>query len=369
MSSTLRILTCALLLVACGDAPSDPDDAGRDGGTTDPMDADTPPEDSGPGDAGDPDGCIDVTVSNWRLDNMDDVSIRYRARIAPELSDQPWDLYLDFQRYDTEYVGTFPLGEGQDENFGSCARCVVAFYGSMLDRGYFASEGTLELREDPFTQKLDATLTDARLIEVTIEADPTGALVSTPVPGGACLDLEVTTVDQNFPSPGWTCANEQFNDGETCHCGCGAFDPDCGDRCSDFPPDPSCDPTPLPVEGCGPDGVCTFEGECSARCDHPGRTVACESGVCIFSAEGDRCGVPTEERVDTAAVGETCTPGNFMCGVDGESFAMGVCDDLDDWRCKPVCYADADCTVPGEFCYTLFTGDRGFCRPPPPSEG
>lgn len=361
---TITAAAC-LLLLACDDGPDDPGDAGADSSAP-PMDARTPDDDAG-GDAGDPDGCVDVTVATWRLDNMDDVSIRYRARISPELGGEPWDLYLDFQRYDTDYVGTFPLGEGMDDNFGGCARCVVAFFGTMLDRGYFASEGTLELREDPFSQKLDATLTDVRLVEVTIEADATGALVSTPVPGGACLDLAVTTVDQNFPSPGWTCPNEQFNDGAVCHCGCGAWDPDCGERCP-FPPEPSCDPTPLPVEGCGDGELCTPEGMCSATCDHPTR-VPCESGVCGFSADGDRCLTPSRDRVDSAALGELCTPGNFMCGVDAESFAMGICDDLDEWRCRPICFSDADCPIPGELCYTLFTGDRGFCRPPPPSEG
>lgn len=368
-----QLLWTALLatLLAGGCNEDTPDaDAGPDPG----ADAAAPDDAGRPTDAGSDaggDGCVQATVSDWRLQEMDDVSIRYRARFAPEVEDRPVDLILWFNRYATEYVGEFPLGEGDDANFGSCARCVMGLYGPALEHGFFATEGTLTLREDPFTQRLDATLTGVRLVEVTITADATGAIISTPVEDGACIDLAETTISGNFPTPGWTCDTDQFNDGATCDCGCGAFDPDCGDRCNDFPPDPSCDPTPLPVAGCTTDQLCTFEGECVDTCSFWGRD-GCTSGVCAFVPEGDRCLTPSEDRVDSALIDETCIAGNWLCAVDDEGFAMGVCDDLDEWRCKPACDADEDCPLSGEMCHILYddgTRRHGYCRGPIPTDG
>ena len=51
---------------------------------------------------------------------------------------------------------------------------------------------------------------------------------------------------------------------------------------------------------------------------------------------------------------------------------MGICDDIDGWLCRPICESEADCTVDGELCYTVYVGEdraQGFCRPPPPDEG
>jgi hypothetical protein len=305
-----------------------------------------------------------VTVTSWRLEHVDDVSIAYVARIRPDVDRAPWDLHLEFNRYATEYVGEFPLGEGDDANYGSCARCVIAFYATSREHGFLAREGTLVLRRDPFSHWMDATLRDVVLEEVTIGGD---ALESTPVPGGACLALAETDVSGAFPPPGWRCAPEQYGEGEACNCSCGLWDPDCGERCP-LPPDPSCDPTPLPIAGCD-DGICTYEGECVARCDHADRT-PCTSGVCSFSDQGDRCF--DASVADAASLGENCANDGttFLCAVDDEGFAMGLCDPDSEGLCRPTCESDADCTEP-ETCFTLYfdpateTG-KGYCAVPPP---
>ncbi len=350
MTRTARLFASSLLLVACdATAPL------RDAGAHDASASVDAALDAGSADGGV--GCIPVTVTGWRLAEQDDVSIRYRARIAPELRGEAWDLNLWFLRYDVQYVGTFPLGEGPEENFGTCARCVVAYTGADWAHGFFADEGALESRVDPFTQELDVALRDVRLIEVTFEGE---TITSVPVPGGRCLRLAAADVAQVFPSAGWRCPAEQFRDGTTCNCNCGAWDPDC-------------DEPSRPLAGCMADDVCTFTAECSQTCDHPGREACTRGGVCGYSAEGDRCLDPATERVDSAAVGETCAPGNFLCGVDAEGFAMGVCDGDLLWECKPTCGRDADCAaVPGEICLTLFGApgaERGYCRPPFPPEG
>ncbi|MCZ7686167.1 MAG: hypothetical protein M5U28_48365 [Sandaracinaceae bacterium] len=361
---TLSSIALAILLFAHGcDGGGGAEDGGADASTA--MDAGA--RDAAP-DASEPGECLPVRVRDWRLERADDVSIAFRARIVPDVERQPWDLHIELNRYAAEYVGEFPLDEGQDANYGSCAHCVSAFYGPNREEGFYAREGTLVLRQDPFTHRLDATLRGVVLEEVRFVA-PT--LESVPVPGGACLALMETDVTGTFPPSGWRCPAEQYGEGEACHCSCGVPDPDCGERCPFLPPDPSCDPTPLPIAGCAAGDLCTFEGECAARCDHSER-VACTSGVCGFSVDGDRCFLPGTDPIDGAAVGELCAPGErtYHCAVDEEGFAMGLCDPDDEWRCLPTCESDEDCTEP-ETCWTLYfdpesgTG-QGVCKPPPP---
>ncbi len=225
------------------------------------------------------------------------------------------------------------------------------------------------LRQDPFSSRLDATLRDVVLEEVTIGGD---ALESTPVPDGACIALETTEVSEVFAPMGWRCPPEQYRDGEACNCSCGLFDPDCGERCG-LPPDPSCDPTPLPIAGCASGDLCTSDtSECAARCDTVART-PCTAGYCAMSLDGDRCYDPSDEPADPAAIGERCEPADrsYACAVDAEGFARGLCDPDADWQCRAACASDADCTVEGETCSLLF-GDpdagtaRGYCAVPPP---
>ncbi|MFK7989748.1 MAG: hypothetical protein AB8I08_27260 [Sandaracinaceae bacterium] len=366
-------LWCALSLVACDGG--DGDDAGidasaMDAGTTDSGTADAGRDagrDSG-ADAGGDGDCIQATVGAWEIDFEEDVSIKYQAPISMMIDGRPYELVLRFFRYGgEEYTGSFDLSMSPDADFGGCPRCVMATSGDSLEGGFFVEAGTLVSNEDPFARRLDVTLTGLRLVESEFGSTPEGVLTSTPIEGGACIEFAPITVSQVFPRDGWSCPTEQYDDGLTCHCNCGAFDPDCGTRCP-FPPEPGCDDTPLPMTGCGLGEICTLDGGCATGCDFFGRT-ACTTGVCAFGLEGDQCFDSPDARIDGAGLGEICEGGNFYCGVDSENFAMGLCDDLDANRCKPVCEDDGDCPIDGEFCYTVFSTDQGYCRPPPPDDG
>ncbi len=369
-----RCVAAALVVVSVGCDASGEADAGTDGGRTADagvdagLDAGSAP-DAGP--ARDVDGCLIATVGAWRAVGSDDVSITYAAPLEPRIDGLAHELTLTFNRYGmASYVGTFDLASGQDTNFGSCARCVMSFHVTSPDRGYFADRGALTLGASPFTRRLDAALANVRLVEVTIEPMdfvPT----SVPVPGGACVAIADASVAQTFPPDGWRCDAGDYRDGVTCHCGCGAFDPDCRDACDPLD-DPDCvpfEPLPeLPRTGCMPGEICGVDGECLAGCDHAGR-VGCASGLCGFGVEGDRCysGAPGD-RIDSAAIGEACGTGNLFCGESG-GFLDGMCDDLDGYLCRRVCDEASDCdTGAGELCYTVF-GDKGYCRPPPPLDG
>lgn len=340
-------------------------DGGLDARTTD--DGGT---DGGPSDAPD-EACVHATLGRFAVALSDDVEVRYRARISPELGGDPWDLYLTFPRYATEYVGTFPLGTGDDANFGTCAHCVIAFFGTSIARGYLADRGTLTLIEDPFTLNLHATLENVRLAEVTIEGDD---LHSVPVPGGGCVVLDRVEVDEHFAPPGWTCPDQQYADGVTCDCSCGIPDEDCFD--------PS-----LPIAGCAagqacvprlaPGGIFMPITLCADVCDRAGDVPCPGTGVCVADSAGDVC-EPEAARIDRATpIGGTCAEGAYVCGVDPRGFALGVCDvfDWNDRTCRPRCDADAagasdDCDAAAfERCYTL--GSRnddpdsfyGLCTP------
>lgn len=338
-------------------------DGGADAGD---ATLDAPTERDGSIDAG---RCVAASVTSFALDNFDDVSVRYRARIRPDLGGQPFDLYLEMNRYgDTEYVGTFPLGgTGPDSNFGSCAHCVVAFYGTSIATGYFADGGTLTLRSDPFELRLNAILEDARLIEVTIEG-PT--LTSVPVPDGDCIVLERIEVDTTFPPPGWTCSLDRMGDGETCDCRCGTFDPDCFED--------------LPITGCMSGQLCLPElaggmavGRCTDDCDRDEGRMCPAGGVCVDDWADDVCTADLERVDRLAQLGDVCRPEARWCAVlgaaPGPGVAEGYCDlERGDRICRPRCHVDGDCDEAAAEVCTLVgaTSDGmggeepfGFCAP------
>ena len=362
-STRSSLALIGLLLAGCAGDVAPVLDAGLDASER----PDAPTADAAP-DAG---GCIQASLEPFRLDVADDVSIRYRASIQPAIGGNPYDLYLEMNRYgDATYEGTFTLGEGPDANFGTCAHCVVAFTGTGLSRGFMADSGTLELRRDPFSLRLDAVLDGLRMIEITIEGED---LHSVPVPGGRCLVFDRVEVDRAFAPPGWTCNAEQYGDGETCNCRCGISDADCFEGS-------------LPVAGCLPDQLCIaridgFElrPACADPCDRDTGVSCPPRGVCVDDFVGGVCD-DSDVRIDRdALVGERCSEGARHCAValapDGSGVANGYCDDTDPSNvvCRPRCEQDDECDAARfERCYTIgFSRDDtpyGFCAPRfPPS--
>jgi len=380
-SRTLRpLLLVALSLFGCGD---DDGDGTADAGPSDDMsvasdagsDLSTDPPDLGGGDMW-VDGCQPVAVGAFELDVISDTGLRIRAPIEPELDEERWGLDVWFQRFGgTEYEGTFELGEPPNADFPDCPHCVIATKGTDLERGYFAYEGTLELREDAFGPRMSFELRDVILREVTIgPGELPGTITATPVEGGHCLALPVVDVDGAFPPDEWRCDVEKWADGETCDCACGTWDPDCF-RCDDFPPDPECDPTPLPVAGCGADQVCSGEdAECFRDCSE---TETCSFGTCVYWIDGQRICETNTDRFDSAELGEACDdPIGLTYCAEEVGVANGVCaewvrDDGDDptWTCRAVCTSDADCDADSfEYCERIFGETAGYCLPDyPPS--
>jgi hypothetical protein len=233
--------------------------------------------------------------------------------------------------------------------------------------GYFAESGTLTTAVDPYSRRLEATVTGLRLGEVTIDLF---TRESTPALGGACVEVADFSVSGIFPPEGWTCSPEAYGDGEHCDCECGAYDEDCSYQLCPVP-DPLCVPEePLPVRDCEEGEVCAFNPVpgttvCTESCNWAGRE-GCTEGVCVFEfgvGDGDTC-FTDEERLSDVQLGEDCGLGFLqrMCNLE-EGFAQGFCD----WNnvCQPLCDEPSDCTVDGEQCWHFVGGEGlGWCGPP-----
>ncbi|MEW5848047.1 MAG: hypothetical protein AB2A00_04505 [Myxococcota bacterium] len=335
-----------------GPADAGATDAGGDAGVDAGADAGA---DAGP-------TCLRVTAPEIAFDRLDDVSVMYSARLSPSVR-QPGPDYLSIQflRYaDTEFVGTFDLGSGNDSNLSTCAHCVMIF-ADQLDPSappgalLFVTAGTLTVAEDPFGLKLRGSLTGARFVEVTVEGE---TLQSVPVPGGLCVEVDDVNMDFKYVPSTWSCDPARFNEADGCDCNCGTE------------PDPDCFAEELPViRGCDVGDTCVL-GECVETCSAYAPTDACDVGVCTLGWPDDLC---TEDPVDAATLGMPCQSEAFYCGVQ-LGIATGVCDVFDhlDGICRVICDSDDDCdTAAFERCFSIMggeTGFKGFCSSRVPND-
>lgn len=355
----LTFLVALSLLAACS-TPISGADSGPDAASVD-----APPaiDDAGNVDAVEGGRCVEASASLWALESYDDVSVRYAARISPDIEERPFDLLLEMRRFAmSEFTGTFPLGTGPEENFASCARCVSAFFGTTSDRGYFAASGTLSLDVSPFDLELDLVLEDVTLIEVTIGDD----LTSTPVAAGDCIHFARVEVQRTFGPPGWTCAEAEYGDGIECDCECGILDPDCG-------------ASALPIARCAPGELCLplargvigpFFGDsvCAADCDRAAGRYCPGGQACVDHAFGDLC-IAEPGEIDRAAdLGEACAAGALYCAIDAMGLANGLCDHFSvraDGTCRPRCSVDSDCNLAAsEVCYVTGADTSGGTERP-----
>jgi hypothetical protein len=214
----------------CGDPVVDTDNVAAD---TDAADTDTP--------------CTEITVGQLEVQILDGGAAMWSAPFSPDVGDHgDQELQLGFvPGVNPSMVGTFDLSDGLQSNYQTCGVCVVAYSNDPaggLARAFFQKSGTVRVDADPISaEHLTGQLTYVKLQEVTIDL---GTYVSTPVPGGACLQINALPVDVGVAPRAWTCGDDTFDDGAVCDCECGAYDPDCAIQNA-------------PVDGCGAsDQVC-----------------------------------------------------------------------------------------------------------------
>jgi hypothetical protein len=175
--------------------------------------------------------CTPITLGAFSLGNMETTYANYGASFTPNLGAAATDTFLlSIQGppdYDGDETGTFDLSQNGDDNYKTCARCILAVEDPGADRTlYYVSEGTLviDAASTQLTGNIDATVTNLKLIEVTIDDQD---LTSTPVPNGKCLTVASADIVVITGAPaGWTCDPDFYGDSE-CECGCGVKDVDC----------------------------------------------------------------------------------------------------------------------------------------------
>jgi len=91
-------------------------------------------------------------------------------------------------------AGTIDLASATNANYETCEQCVLMYVDGDNDtpRIFYQSAGTMTLdaTSDVDNGVIKAGFTGLHLVEVTIDAS---TFVSTPVVGGACIDVTVTS--------------------------------------------------------------------------------------------------------------------------------------------------------------------------------
>jgi len=326
-----------------------------------------PVSSSGAGDAGVPE-CVHLRAQDLDpvvFDLQDDVSTGYSMRLNVNLGSPVPDYFvLKFFNYNerTEMpTGTFPLGEGMNENTGGCAECLNVFVDQLTANSapamlLFQSAGSITLLHDPRDTILRGSVQGLTLVEVTLDPE---TQASEPVPGGLCVTVEDLTWDFHFVPEAWTCDPGYYNNSDDCDCGCGAPDPDCSPAFGE----------PPPFRGCDADEQCVID-RCLKTCSTAAPTQACAAGVCALGVPLDVCDTDPAV-VDPAPLGGTCTLGYpaLVCGVLN-GIQRGACD-VEDQTCRPVCASHTDCAVNAQCAQLVFGADlswKGYCAPGAPYE-
>lgn len=205
------------------------------------------------------------------------------------------------------------------------------------------------------------------------------------------IDPQDTTQCARVSPEAWTCDDRWYQDGETCHCGCGALDPDCGDSdigsCEVCNTDGSCAASLCPssidandITACAVpegwtcfagyygDGVChcgcgVQDGDCgglaSFNCDS---CIGCNDEGCPGTIDADDnricTGVPYRWTCADRYYndGQLCNCGCGALDPDCESSDLAACD---------VCDFEGSCSTqacPGR----IYAYDNAYCQQPPP---
>jgi hypothetical protein len=141
-----------------------------------------------------PSTCTDVTAGSFAIKTPAMGSPYVQGVTSQFGGTDPDTINLEF--YNAQAAGSYTLGTGADADYATCDHCVIVGQdnnGTNIAAAFFASAGTMAVTTpDTGNGKSKGTLTGVTLVEVTLD-QMTGA--STPIPGGACLNLATTSWD------------------------------------------------------------------------------------------------------------------------------------------------------------------------------
>ncbi len=148
---------------------------------------------------------------------------------------------------------------------------------------------------------------------------------------GACPSNIKPTENWTCTVPaGWTCNPDWYGSGDGCHCGCGALDPDCTDVTAD-----ACD-------------VCSGPGSCGVG-SCPSVIAPNNNAICTGPACGNNIIEAGEVCDGTNLNNESCQSlgfhgGTLACLADCSGFDTSGCFNVPaEWRCNNAFYGDGIC--------------------------
>ena len=211
--------------------------------------------------------CKKITFDEMKLHINEFDSYYYKTKVSDNaIGSTALEDIMTLQFYGDGYTlkeGTIDLGSGDNANYETCVECLllyedVDFYNNEYGRTFFQQKGELvfdEVKEGTFESRGHASF---RLVEVEIDDYSS---VSTPVPGGACYEVENLTWD--------TICTPQC-DGRVCGPdGCGG---ECGENGA----------------GCGPDMACSADQQSCVEwnCEKITLEDLTENDVSIYPLDG-----------------------------------------------------------------------------------
>jgi hypothetical protein len=249
----------------------------------------------GTGDSGS-DGCTPLTIAPFDQAQVDPTFAVYVTSFTPNIGAGAADnfrLAVQGLPYDGDKTGTFDLTQNGDDNYQTCARCVLV-YADGDQKIFYPSQGTLQIApgSKPLGGSIDATITNLKLVEVTIASDST----STAVTNGACLTVASATIQVEAPAcGGFECDNGYCVTNADYECD---KDVDCPDESDEFPVNVSCDPVWLCDDGWYGDNDC--DCGCGIKDeDCAGTTNENECDFCV-ACQGNTTGGCKDNEVNPA---------------------------------------------------------------------
>ena len=247
-----------------------------------------------------PVACTPITVGAFGEPQVDFSFAVYVTSFTPNIGTVASDNFrLAFAGppADGHRTGTFDLTQNGDDNYLTCARCVLV-YADGGQKIFYQSEGALQIAagSKQLGGTIDATITNLKLIEVTIDGDS----VSTPVPNGACLTVASATIKVQAPTcTGFECSNGYCITDADWECD---ESPDCPDDSDEFPINTSCAPYWQCPDSWYGDGDCdcgcgiqdddctgtTDQNECKYCVTCQDNSMACEDGQ-VKPADTTQC--------------------------------------------------------------------------------
>lgn len=162
---------------------------GAGGGTSSAGGGGATSGEGGAGGEGGSSSCTPVTLGEALLVDADPTASSIAYDLLGLDASKEHVLYLEF--FDiagAQTTGSFDLGAAPDDNYETCAHCLIAFedVNGAAPTVFYPAKGTLHVTtaDTLYTGASAGTFEGVELVEVTLDET-----ITTPVPGGRCLSL------------------------------------------------------------------------------------------------------------------------------------------------------------------------------------